>query len=180
MGILDKISKKVGDVIETYSAKNMTGATKEEYVKDKSANAEAAANAEASAVKSISGSYQKADLDNLDILLKNIGAIDDEGLWIGGFLKLGANRNAVFANILSSKKNLKFLTYNAGVFYLIRLDNEKIMSYKGFRKKDVVSVSSKSSLFEKTFKVELIDRTTFIIGVAANKGKINQIKSKLK
>lgn len=180
MGLLDNISKKIGNAIETSAAKNMTGATKEEYEKDKAAKAEAAEQAAANAVKPISGSYENTELENLDALLKKIGAIDDEGLWIGGFLKLGANRNAVFANILSGKKNLKFLTSNSGLFYLIRLDNGKIMSYKGFRKEDVASVSSKSSLFEKTFTVQLKDRTTFVIGVAQNKDKIAQMKNRLK
>jgi len=180
MGLLDNISKKIGNAMEQSAAKNMTGATKEEYEKEKAARVEAVAQAEASAVSTISGSYDKAELENLDSLLKKIGAIDNEGLWIGGYLKLRPNQNAVVANILSGKKNLKFLTYNSGVFYLIRLDNGKILSYKGFRKEDVVSVTTKSDLFTKTFRLELNDKSTYIVDVAANKGKISQLKSKLK
>ena len=180
MGLLDNIGKKIGNAIETSAAKNMTGATKEEYEKEKAAKAEAAAQTASNAVNPISGSFEKTELENLTALLKKIGAIDDEGLWIGGFLKLRSNQNAVFANILSGKKNLKFLTYNSGAFYLIRLENGNIMSYKAFRKEDVASVSSKNSLFEKVFKVELKDRTIFVIGVTENKDKIAPMKNKLK
>lgn len=180
MGLLDNISKKIGNAIEQSAAKNMTGASKEEYEKEKAAKEQAAAQAAAAAVAPISGSYQKEELENLDALLKKIGAIDEEGVWIGGYLKLRENQNAIVANILSGKKNLKFLTYNSGLFYLIRLDNGKIMSYKGFRKEDVTSVTSKSNLFATTFKVSLNDRTTFVVDIAANKGKLSELKSKLK
>ncbi|MDD4121163.1 MAG: hypothetical protein PHG90_06260 [Clostridia bacterium] len=180
MGFLDNLSKKIGNAIEKSAAQNMTGATKEAYEKEKAERAEAAAKAEASAVPGIMGKYEKSDLDNLGALLKKIGAIDESALWIAGFPNFKANQNAFAANLLSGKKNLRFLAKNDDAFYLIKLDEGTISSYKGFRKEDVSSVEAKGGFLTKSFRVELKDRTVYTVDVSENKDKIDQMKNILK
>lgn len=179
MGLLDKLGKKLGDAMEKTLAKNMTGASKEEYEKNKAEREAAAAEKLANAVQPISGKYEKSELDNLGALLKKIGAIGDDELWIAGFLNLRANTNATVANLFTGKKNLKFLTCNGDKFYCLSLDDGEISSYRHFRKDDVLLVEVKG-LMTKSFAVTFRDKGMYSVDVTENKGKIDEMKAKLK
>lgn len=180
MGLWDSLNKKIGNAIENAASKNMSGATKEAYEKEKAENLKTAEEIAKNTVPMISGSYDKAELENLGALLKKIDAVDEENIWIAGFPNYKTNQNAFAANLLSGKKNLKFLASKSGFFYLLKLENGTISSYKGFRKEDVAEVEATGKLLTKSFKVKLKDGTVYTVDVSENKDKIQQIKEKLK
>lgn len=179
MGFLDNLSKKIGNAMEKAVTSNLSGASKEEYEKEMAKREAAAAEKAANAVKPVSGSYEKAELNNLSPLLKKIGAIDASDTWIAGFPNYRSGVNATFANIATGKKNLKILAINGSGFYFIKLDDGTISSYKEFRKEDIASVEVKG-LLTKSFEVELKDRTVFTVDVTENKDKVDQVKNILK
>lgn len=176
MGLLDKITKKIGNAIEKAASKNLTGASKEEYEKYKAEKEKAAS--EKPTENNISASYSGAELKNLDSLIQKVNAVDEQNLWIAGFPNFKVNQNAIAANLFSGKKNLKFLTYNNGTFYLLRLDNGEIGSYRIFKKENVASVEV-SGMMTKSFKVTFKDGTNYSVDVTENKDKIASMKAKL-
>lgn len=178
MGLLEKL----GNAMEKSAAKNMTGESKEEYLKEKAQKEEAAAVVAAASapIDSVSGTYSAEELKELDKLMRKIGAVDGEGLWIGGFPNFKTGQNAVFANLLSGKKNLKFLTKNVDTYFLLKLEKGVISSYKAFSKKEVYQVEAQSKILSKSFKIKFNDNHVFTIDVTENKDKVKLMRDLLK
>lgn len=130
--------------------------------------------------RNISANYTKEELKDLNTLLSKIGATGEENLWIAGYPNFKQNQNPIVANILSGKKNYRFLTNNGDLFYLLSIKKDVIASYKTFRKEYVETVKVERRLFTKNFKVVLKDRSVYSVVVMANKDKIADIKEKLR
>lgn len=130
--------------------------------------------------RNISANYTKEELKDLNTLLSKIGATGKENLWIAGYPNFKQNQNPIVANILSGKKNYRFLTNNGDLFYLLSIKKDVIASYKTFRKEYVETVKVERRLFTKNFKVVLKDRSVYSVVVMANKDKIADIKEKLR
>lgn len=191
MSIFDKIREKIGNTIEKFSVKHMEGATREEYdaenneapVKEEEAKSDAEYQETDAEIKqpaeSIKGEYSKADFSNLEELLKKVGAISKEALWVAGYPIIRVNQNPAFAAWFNKNK-FKFLTINQEVVYLLGFKNQEIYSYKTYNLKDVKKVEYSKKLFTNSFIVKFSDGTNFKIAVAANKNKISELRKKLK
>lgn len=165
MGIFSKISKKIGDKIEQSAVNHMTDEQKQEYEKEleeKQKNIKTFPN--------IEQVYTKEETSDLEALLIKAGAVDDLVVWVGGFLKLRENQNPKFANLFSGHKNLRFLTYNNGVFYMLHFEKNVLKSHKAFDKTMVRKVELKKEL-----RVVLYDKTTMNLHITKNKTKASAL-----
>ncbi len=178
MGLLGKISQKMGDAMEKSATKNMTGSSKEVYDTDKNATKEAKENDIPNEM--IEFKFDKKDLNDLESLLIKGKFIDEQLLWIAGFPNFRANQNAIAANLLSGKKNLKFLCVNQGIYYCAHFEKNLLRTYKVFKNSDVKKYEVKSKLLgSTTFKIEFNDNKVFTIAVTENKDKVNLIHDHL-
>lgn len=177
MGVFDKIKKKMSDTFEKVVSNNMSGASKEEYEKEKANLSKQTDTDSASSTENINANYTKEDLADLEQLLKKAGALDNQNIWIAGFSNIKHGQNATAANLFSGKNNLKFLTHKDGLFYMLGFNKGVISSYKIFQKADVAKVEAKDSLLTKTFKVVLKDKTTYTVDVKENKDKTKQLNN---
>lgn len=169
MGVFDKIKSKILGAIEKSAVSQMSEEEKAKYAKEQAAKKPVAAG------EKLSLQYTKEETSDLESLLQKLGAIDERKVWVGGFSKLRSNTNAKFANMFSGHKNLKFLTLNDDVFYMIQFKDDVIYSYKEFKKENVENVSKAPIL-----AVSLFDKTFMRLEVTKNKQKLNEIFSILK
>jgi len=179
MGILDKISKKIGDSMEKAAASNMTGESKELYEKEKKEREEKAKEFAEFKSQSVSTPASAEEMKDLNALLAKAKAVDSDNLWLAGFPNFKTNQNAKVANLFSGKKNLKIITKCNDVFFLLRFEDGNLKSYDVFNKSMVKEVGSEAKLFSKTFKVKLGSHL-FTIEVTDNKDKIKQMVDALK
>lgn len=127
--------------------------------------------------------FAKEELKDLHSLLRRSEFIDDEEIWISGYRNLRKERTSNELNVLSlirRKKDMKFLAKNGDNFYLMAIDEDKIVCYKAFVKDDVSSIKTGTGLLCKTIKIQFKDGFKFIIDVKANKDNTKQFKTLLK
>lgn len=179
MGLLDKISKKIGDSIEKSAGANMTGESKELYEEEKSEKEEKAKKFTDFKSQEVSCIASKEEMKNLNDLLLKCKAVDSDNLWLAGFPNFKTNQNARIVNMFSGKKNLKIITKCNNLFYLLRLDDGKLKSYDVFDKSMVKEVATENKTFSKTFKIKF-SSSMFTIEVIENKDKIKDMINALK
>lgn len=160
-------------------SKNLTGESKEEYQKEKAVkeerkHAEEKAKAD---LKAMSIKANKEDLKDLTNLLKNSSFVDDNNNWLAGFPNFKTNQNAIVANLFSGKKNLRLLTQNNDVFYLLSINNDAMSPYKAFSKEDVIKVETGSKLLSKSIKLIFKNGDKYSVDVTENKDKIKYFKN---
>ncbi len=179
MGLLEKLSQKMGDAMEKSAAKNMTGSSKEVYENEKKDFDNA--NEDQKIGEMVEFKFEKNDLNDLESLLLKGKFIDSQLLWIAGFPNFKTNQNAVAANLLTGKKNLQFLCINQEIYYFVHFEKDYIKTYRIFNKSDIKIFELKSKLFgTDTFKIELNDKKIFTISVTENKDKVRLITNYLK
>ncbi len=159
MGFFKKIKQKIGGAIEKSAVKHMSQEEKEKYEKERKESFKPQEK-----LATIEAKYSKDELKDLEALLTRIGAIDDHKVWISGFLKLRDNLNTRTANLFSGKKNMKFLTHNNGIFYMLGFDKDVIKSIKVFKQENVIKVRN-----EKIFRLELNLNTNIRLDITDNK-----------
>ncbi len=185
MGLLDKLTEKVGKVVENVTTKSLSGESKELYEKDKASGIESRRERESQLqekqveVEKHKVKTDKSSLKELEPLLLKIEALDDNKIWIGGLDNFRTNQNAKFANILSGNKNVKTISICEEQCYICKFDGESFGAFKGFGKADVVLFEAEG-LVSKKIKLKLIDGYSVSLDITENKEKVNSLKEFLK
>lgn len=179
MGIFSKIGQKIGDAMEKSASKNMTGASKELYEKEKLEKEQAKENI--TVLPTVDISYSKDDLKNLDELVLRANLVDHAKMWLAGFSNHRTNQNASAANLFTGKKNLRFLTKNESLYYFAHFHDDHFKSYKTFEQTDIRKTEIKTKLLgASTCFIELNDGTVFTIDVTENKEMVIPFKELFK
>ncbi|NLB48500.1 MAG: hypothetical protein GX813_01455 [Erysipelotrichia bacterium] len=185
MGLLDKLKSKVGDAMEKSMVKNLQGDSKAAYEKEKAkqvAENVDLASAQVSAKEDLQTrrvAATKAEMKNPDILLRKIGVIDENNIWIGGFANFKTKQNPIFANLLSGNKNLRILSLANGTFYLSRFEKGLFYAYKTFVLEQVQSCKIEG-LINKSIRIKLNDGAAYSVAITENKDKIEDLRKVLK
>lgn len=169
MGIFDKLKQKVLGAVEKSAVSQMSEEDKAKY------EAEQAAKKPKQVGEELVLKFTSEETKDLEALLTKLGALDTRKIWIGGFSKTRSNTNAKFANMSSVYKNLRFLTVNNGVFYMVHFVEDTIKSYKAFSKENVASVERKP-----IFALKLFDKTMMNLELTQNKQKVHELIDLLK
>lgn len=127
---------------------------------------------------SVSISNEK-DVCGVD-LLKKIGAMDNDDIYIGGISSL--KDESSMTKMLKKDKDKTYLSFNDGYFYVSRyMASEKAFkAFKSFKREDVGSVEVNTKFMEK--KLEIKDKQKFYlirIDVTDNGGSLDAIKKLL-
>ncbi len=165
MGLLDKIKRKIGSAMEKSAVKQMSEEDREKYEKEK-----LKVSKPKESLPIIQSNFTKDELNNLEALLIRVGAVDNDKVWVSGFLKHRDNLNVRTANLFSGKKNMKFLTYNNGLFYMLGFDKDIIKSVQTFKQENVIKAENK-----KEFRLELNLKTNIRLVITDNKKKADEL-----
>ena len=178
MGILGKISEKIGNAMEKSAAKNMTGDSKKAYEEEQQKLKEL--REEQTPEQLIEYKFSKDDLKDLNALLLKANLIDEKNMWIAGLPNFKVNQNSRAANLFSGKKNLRFFTAKDDIYYFALFEKDILRAYRAFKKEHILKVEAKSKLIGgSTLKIELIDGKVFTIDVTENKENFESIKTLL-
>lgn len=176
MGILDKFKNKLGDTIEKAAKKHRIQPSSDANDKEETIMVAL----EETPVLPAPYAFEKEDLKDLDQLLSGSSFTDERHLWCGGFPNYKFNQNAKAANLLTGKKNLKFISVCEEQFLLLRLEKKQLFPYQIFDKDQVVSVRVDTKLLSKSLRIEFEKGLVFTIDVTENKQKVEAIKKLLK
>jgi len=178
MGILGKISEKIGNAMEKSASKHMTGNSKKVYEEEEQKLKDLKEMQIPEQL--IEYKFSKDELKDLNTLLIKAELIDDKNLWIGGLPNFKVNQNSRASNLFSGKKNLRFFTVRDEIYYFALFEKDILKVYRAFKKEHIVNVEAKSKLIGgSTLKIELIDGKVFTIDVTENKENFEAIKTLL-
>lgn len=166
--------------MEEAAAKNMVGASKDEYEKSKQEVVKLAEekqnNTEVFTTSSIP--ITSEDLKNLGGMLNKNNLLDSNMVWIGGYNNHRANYNAAVLNLFSKKK-LKFLSLKDNYIYASRISDDQLVTYERFLKDDVQSFEISRKLLSTNINIKL-KNGRYNLAITQNRDKISQLKKILK